>query len=152
MWVGATWWVITTSHQHLYNPTLATIATWRRSRWVFFDIHFVRPTLTTNVRRRGFSIFTYCLFHVTLPSSQSQHISPPIFGVSFLAQYSIESSENLYIALDMCYLGAPSTRSSNLFFSIFRFFTHSYIYLPESNVSCTSSNKLYGPKKIIYTL
>ena len=30
---------------------------------------------------------TYCLFHTSLPSSQSQHILQPIFEVSFLAQY-----------------------------------------------------------------
>jgi hypothetical protein len=95
---------------------------------------------------------TYCLFHVTLPMSQSQHISYPIFEESFLAQYFMESSEILYIVLDMCYLGAPSARSSNLIFLIFRFFTHSYIYLPGSNASCMSSNHLYGSKKFVCIL
>ena len=39
------------SHQHLHNPTLTTITTQRW--WFFFDIHFIRPTLATNVSRRA---------------------------------------------------------------------------------------------------
>ena len=61
-------------------------------------------------------IVAYCLFHVTLPMSQSQHILYPIFEVLYLAQYYIELSEILYIVLYMYYLGAPSARSSNFFF------------------------------------
>ena len=89
----------------------------------------------------------YCLFHTSLPTSQSQLILQPIFEVSFLAQYCIECSEILYIALDIFFLGAPSSRTSNLIFWIFRFFTHNYIYPPESNASSMSSSYFYDPKK-----
>ena len=94
----------------------------------------------------------YCIFHVTLQWSRSQHVSQPIFEASLLAQNFIDSSEILYIVTYIYYLGAPSTRNSNYFFLIFRFFTHNQIYSAESNASCMSLNMFYGPKKFICTL
>jgi hypothetical protein len=80
-------------------------------------------------------IIIYCLFHMSLPMSRSQLILQPIFELPFLAQYYIECSEILYTALNIYCLGAPSTRTSNFFFLIFRFFTSVSMHLPESNVS-----------------
>ena len=94
----------------------------------------------------------YCIFHVTLQWSRSQHVSQPIFEVSLLAQNFIDSSETLYIVTYIYYLGAPSTGNSNFFFLILRFFTHNQIYSAESNASCMSLNMFYGPKKFICTL
>ena len=58
----------------------------------------------------------YCIFHVTLQWSRSQHVSQPIFEVSLLAQNFIDSSKILYIVIYIYYLGAPSTGTSNNFF------------------------------------
>jgi hypothetical protein len=65
---------------------------------------------------------TYCIFHVTLQMSQSQYVSQPIFKVSLLAQYFIDYSEILYIAIYIHYLDAPSIRTSNLFIFDFPIF------------------------------